>query len=58
MKPILHFFVLGVIALAIALYTLVARPRLRAEIGRGLVYAMGTLAAYWSVDCILAVFAG
>ena len=49
---------LGVIALAIALRTLVARLRLRAEVGRGLVYAMGTLAAYWSVDRILAVFAG
>jgi len=49
---------LGVIALAFALRALVARLRLRAEVGRGLVYAMGTIAAYWSVDRILTVFTG
>jgi len=49
---------LGVIALAFALRALVARLRLRAEVGRGLVYAMGTVAAYWSVDRILTVFTG
>jgi hydrogenase/urease accessory protein HupE len=46
---------LGVIALAFALRALVARLRLRPEVGRGLVYAMGTIAAYWSVDRILRI---
>jgi len=50
---------LGAIALVFALRWLVTRLRLRrAVFGRGLVYALGSTAAYWSVERILAVFTG
>jgi hypothetical protein len=50
---------LGAIALVFALRFLVSRLRVqRAVLGRGLVYAMGSTAAYWSIERILAVFAG
>lgn len=50
---------LGVIALASLLIALVSRFGLqRQRVGRGLAYAMGTVAAYWSIERIVAVFTG
>ncbi len=50
---------LGAIALVFALRWLAFRLRLqRAALGRSLVYAMGSTAAYWSVERIIAVFSG
>ncbi len=50
---------LGVIALVLALRWLISRLRLeRPALGRGLVYVLGSTAAYWSVERVLAVFTG
>jgi hydrogenase/urease accessory protein HupE len=50
---------LAVIGLVLTLRSLVARLHLqRAWVLRGLVYAMGSTAAFWSLDRILAVFSG
>ena len=50
---------LGAIAVVFALRWLVSRLRLqRPALGRGLVYAMGSAAAYWSIERIVAVFRG
>ena len=50
---------LGAIASVFALRWLVSRLRIqRAALGRGLVYALGSTAAYWSIERIVAVFGG
>ncbi len=50
---------LGAIASVFALRWLVSRLRLRRPaLGRGLVYALGSTAAYWSIERIVAVFTG
>jgi hypothetical protein len=50
---------LGVIALASLLIALALRLGLRRQrVGQGLAYAMGTVAAYWSIERIVAVFTG
>ena len=48
---------LGAISVVLGLRFLISRIRLKhAVLGRGLVYAMGCTAAYWSIERILAVF--
>lgn len=50
---------LGIIALVFALRWLASRLRMqRPALGRGLVYAMGSTAAYWSIERVVAVFRG
>jgi hydrogenase/urease accessory protein HupE len=50
---------LGIIAVASTVLALVARIGLqRARLGMGLAYVMGTVAAYWSIERIVAVFVG